>query len=416
MRRLIANDISYLYAAARKIILIHINRNNRMIGKMAFSALQSLRYENQIATEIAQKIELMRETLDQTGAAGIRLRGTDWFSWATGGASHTVLLAAETGVAEVLVTLDNAWIMTTEIEVQRFEDEELFNPVNQADLEGYELSVHPWMRPSSQEDFVIEATNGGTVMSDRPQASEAELPPSLLHQKRVMLPSELDRYRHIGRLASEAMTEVLSNAQPTWTEYQLAGAGAEALWARGLHPALTLAAGEKRLPLYRHPIPTEASLGRIAMLVFCARGYGLYANLTRFVCFGSLSTEEANLHQRIRQVEAAALNASQVDVPLDRVYDVIAQSYFQNGHPHAIREHHQGGTTGYLSREVIATPATTDLLAGNMAVAWNPSLSGVKIEDTFVLLENGDLENLTFDPNWQSTEIEGRLRPLPLER
>ena len=63
------------------------------------------------------------------------------------------------------------------------------------------------------------------------------------------MPSELERYRRVGRLASEAMTEVLSAAKPTWTEYQLAGAGAEALWARGLHPALTLVAGERRLPL-----------------------------------------------------------------------------------------------------------------------------------------------------------------------
>jgi hypothetical protein len=75
------------------------------------------------------------------------------------------------------------------------------------------------------------------------------------------------------------MTEVLQAAQPTWTEYQLAGAGAEALWSRGLHPALTLVAGERRLPLYRHATPTGEKIGRQAMLVFCARGYGLYANL-----------------------------------------------------------------------------------------------------------------------------------------
>lgn len=82
----------------------------------------------------------------------------------------------------------------------------------------------------------------------------------------------------------------------------------------------------------------------------------------------------------------------------------------------AIRDHHQGGTTGYLSREVIATPTTPDILATNMAMAWNPSLPGAKIEDTFVLLADNQLENLSLDPNWPSAEIEGRLRPLPLER
>lgn len=46
----------------------------------------------------------MRSALAETRAAGVRLRGTDWFSWATAGANHTVVLAAETGVAEVFVT------------------------------------------------------------------------------------------------------------------------------------------------------------------------------------------------------------------------------------------------------------------------------------------------------------------------
>ena len=36
------------------------------------------------------------------------------------------------------------------------------------------------------------------------------------------------------------MTEVLTRARPEWTEWQLAGAGAEALWRRGIEPTLTL--------------------------------------------------------------------------------------------------------------------------------------------------------------------------------
>lgn len=92
---------------------------------------------NSIADEIAYKLAQMRTVLHATGAAGLRLRGTDWFSWATAGATHTVLLAAETGVAEVLVTDRGAWIVTSEIEASRFADEELADrPTGPA---GYEL-------------------------------------------------------------------------------------------------------------------------------------------------------------------------------------------------------------------------------------------------------------------------------------
>lgn len=62
----------------------------------------------------------------------------------------------------------------------------------------------------------------------------------------------------------------------------------------------------------------------------------------------------------------------------------------------------------------MADPTTTDVLTVGTALAWNPSLPGAKVEDTFVLIEGG-LENLTFDPNWPSVEVARRLWPVPLE-
>jgi Xaa-Pro aminopeptidase len=362
---------------------------------------------NQFSEEVSSKIELIRKALTEADAQGLRLRGTDWFAWATAGGSSTVLLTAETGVAEVLVTAQDAWILTDEIEAQRFKDEEI--------SANFQFYVNPWADAAARESFVQEATNGGKVLSDRPLPHvEKRLPASLQQHKRTLMSSELERYRQLGRKASEAMTEVLKAAKPDWTEYQLAGAGAEALWARGIHPALTLVAGERRLPLYRHATASGEKIGQQGMLVFCAREHGLYANLTRFVSFGS-SDESAKLHRHVREIEAEALNFLKPGVSLNAVYDTLANAYQKHGFPNAIREHHQGGTTGYLAREVVANPTTNDTLAENMAVAWNPSVPGAKIEDTFVLANDGTLENLTLDPNWPSVEVEGRLRPVPLE-
>ncbi|HYW21943.1 MAG TPA: M24 family metallopeptidase [Nodularia sp. (in: cyanobacteria)] len=361
-----------------------------------------------MSEEVSTKLGLIRETLSQTEVEGLRIRGTDWFAWATAGASNTVLLTAETGVAELLVTGQDAWILTDEIEAQRLQDEEIPH--------HFKLHINPWADPNARETFVSDATDGGRIISDRPTSQEQPIPHSLQQYKRVLLPTELERYRQIGQQASAAMTEVLQAAQPTWTEYQLAGAGAEALWARGLHPALTLVAGERRLPLYRHATPTKEKIGREAMLVFCARGYGLYANLTRFVCFGSLSNDQAQLHRHVREIEAEALSLCQPGTTLDTIYHALALAYKQHGFADAIREHHQGGTTGYLAREIVANPLTKNFLTQNMAIAWNPSLTGAKVEDTFVILKDGNLENLTFDPNFPSVEVAGRLRPVPLEK
>src|SRR4028118_1517946 len=96
--------------------------------------------------EVSRKLELIREALTETGATGVRFKGTDWFAWVTAGASNTVLLTAETGVAEVLVTAQDAWILTDEIEAQRLQDEEL--PAN------FQLQVNPWADAAVRETFV----------------------------------------------------------------------------------------------------------------------------------------------------------------------------------------------------------------------------------------------------------------------
>ncbi len=356
------------------------------------------------STEIERKLTIMRDCLRQSGAAMLRLRGTDWFAWATAGGSNTVLLAAETGVAEVAVTASHAYVLTDEIEAQRLQDEEV--PT------GYEWHVSPWADAGMRARFASELAAGGKVLSDRPKAGEEALPAEFIRQRYCLMDSELGRYREIGLLAAQAMTEVMSAARPGWTEFELAGAGAEALWARGLHPTLTLVANERRLPIYRHATPTRERLGRRAMLVFCARGYGLYANLTRFVHFAGAAPQPA--FPALLEIEAAGLAACRPGVPLSEVYAALDQAYRQHGFADGIRRHHQGGNCGYLSREIVATPATSEPLAARMAIALNPSLPGIKLEDTFLVRDDG-LENLTFDPAWPAITHASRQRALPLE-
>ncbi|MES1981308.1 MAG: M24 family metallopeptidase [Pseudomonadota bacterium] len=354
--------------------------------------------------EVEQKLAIMRSWLGSTGASVLRLRGTDWFAWATAGGSNTVLLTAETGVAEIVVGANDAYLLTDDIEALRLREEEV--------PDGYAWYVSPWAEPQVRERFVAQLAVGGVVLADRPAADEIALTDAMLQQRYRLTDSERARYRQVGRLAAQAMTEVLGHARPDWSEFDLAGAGAEALWSRGLHPALTLAAGERRLPRYRHTTPSKDPLGSRAMLVFCARGYGLYANLTRFVHFGPSWQHPDQL--ALQQIEAAGLAACQPGALLSDIYIALDDAYRDLGFTDAIRQHHQGGITGYLARERVAAPHTAVPLAVHMAVAFNPSLPGTKLEDTFLLSDHG-LENVTLDPEWPSVPYEGQMRPLPLE-
>lgn len=357
------------------------------------------------AAEVAGKLALLREALSQSGAGALRLRGADWFAWVTAGGSSTVLQTTDTGVAEVLVTPLEACVLTDEIEAERLRAEEV--------PDGFTFHIEPWAEPELRERYVLGAAEGRVVLSDRPQGDEQPLPLALRQRRLVLGQAEQERYRALGFDAAEAMTEVLHRARPDWTEWQLAGAGAEALWRRGIHPALVLAAGARRLPLYRHATPSNDPIGERAMLVFCARRHGLYANLTRFVSFGGPGSAP-DAQRALIDAEATGLEAVKAGNSLSSVYHALAQAYHHADVEGAIREHHQGGITGYLAREIVATHSTAIQLEQGMAFAFNPSYGGMKIEDTFLLGPDG-LENLTFDPGWPALDVHGRKRPLWLE-
>jgi Xaa-Pro aminopeptidase len=297
-------------------------------------------------------------------------------------------------------------VLTDEIEAERIRQEEV--PA------GFTFHIAPWAETELHDTYALNAAGGGVVLSDRPRPGEQALPHSLRLRRMASTPAEQERYRALGREAAEAMSEVLRAARPDWSEYRLAGAGAEALLRRGIQPAQVLAAGGRRLHLFRHPTPTHEPIGDHAMLVFSARRHGLYANLTRFVTFRPLSLDERNEQHDILQVEATGLDAVRPGQSLAAVYHALEAAYRHANRPDAIRSYHQGGITGYGARELGASPTSATGLETGMALALNPSFDGIKIEDTFLLGPAG-LENLTLDPSWPTTTIGGRHRPLWLE-
>jgi Xaa-Pro aminopeptidase len=352
--------------------------------------------------ELSAKVALLRDTIGRHRLGGIRLRGQDWFAWATCGGSSAVLLASERGVAEVLATPAGVQVLTTTVEADRLRAEELPAAI--------EVVPFAWQSPDEMERFVRGAARSLPIASDLPRSGEVALPDELVTAKRCLGPSEIARYREVGGASAIALTETLRRVSPETTELEVAGIGAEALWRRGIEPALVLVAGSRRIDRYRHPRPTAEPIGDRVMVVFCGRRGGLYANLTRTAYFRSPTAAERAAVHVVAEVEAAALDASVPGTTLGRVYAEIVAAYARQGRAGAERDHHQGGTTGYLSREALAMPNSTVEIVAPVALAWNPSLAGTKIEDTVLRTDEG-LEVLTVDPAWPTFEVDGRARP-----
>jgi Xaa-Pro aminopeptidase len=366
------------------------------------------------AQEAAAKIALLRQALSDTAdgvpAGALRLRGAGWFAWATAGGDAAHPVAAECAAAEVLVTRDEAVVLTDAGHAERLRAEQV--------PDGFTFHIAPWAETELHATYVLGAARGAAVLSDRPRNGEQALPASLRLARMVLAPSEQERYRLLGRDAAAALSETLRAARPDWSEYRLAAAAAEALWRRGIQPARIEAAGERRLATPGLAAPTHAALGQRALLAVGARRHGLHACLARGVAFGALSDDERNAQADLLQLEATGLDALRPGQSLAAAYHALDAAYRHANRPEALAAHDQGGITGYAVREILASPSTATGLETGMAFAFNPGFAGAAtggaIEDTFLLGANG-LENLTLDPGWPATTIQGRARPLWLE-
>ena len=174
------------------------------------------------------------------------------------------------------------------------------------------------------------------------------------------------------------------------TEHEAAAGLAAACRRRGLTTPVLLAGADERIALYRHPVPVGARINRRAMLVASAERGGLYANLTQIV---ELEEPDPELKRRMRASQEILTRmreeATRPGRTLAEAFADCQRFYRDAGFEDEWRLHHQGGLTGYGSRELIATPTTDHVIESAQAFAWNPSVTGAKAEETFILREDG---------------------------
>ena len=208
--------------------------------------------------------------------------------------------------------------------------------------------------------------------------------------RRTLDPDALDALRAVGRDATAAMAEAAAAVEPGMDELEAAAALEAACRRRGLSAPVLLAAADSRIAAHRHPVPVGARIERRAMLVASAERGGLYANLTQFVEFDEPGPDLSRRLEASREILARMrTEATRPGRTLAEAFADCRRFYADAGFPDEWRLHHQGGLTGYGSRELIASPAADHVIAPNQAFAWNPSVTGAKAEETFVLTDSG---------------------------
>ncbi len=374
------------------------------------------------AEEFAVKLGRLRDLMDARGLACLVLAGEANCAWlscgpddgadlagVTGGRSR-IWMETEGGVAALIVTREAVRLWAENIEFPRLTRDEFtglpFQPIAQ-----------DWRR-SDLHRAIAEATgttDTGAVGYDLLAPTTVALPdarwvgPEITALRASLTPREVERYRWLGSVSARIAREVCETIAPGWPEAAIHAEAARRLAELGIANAVPIVTCDGRMWVDRHGLYGDGRLERYAMIVFCARKWGLTACLTRLVHFGPLPDELRDKSAAVRRIARRVNDATRPGAALAQIFtDTLLTAYADEGYPGEVALHHQGGSTGYAGRDARVTDETGGTVQPDQAFAWNPSITGVKSEDTILARADRDEnEILTADPGWPLDDATG---------
>lgn len=366
------------------------------------SALVAITPEERKA-EIAEKEARVQKFLAEHNLSALLIQAKNNFAWITGGCDSEIVITDSAGCAAILIRKDGQkYLIANNIEGQRFMLEQELGKL------GYKWIRYEWPKeridPATLSKIVQRLSLGGTVGSDLPLAGAVPVGEELKKIRVPLTQAEIKKYRWLGAQCGRIIGQICRDIKPGMTEMDIAALADWYFRREGIKVTVLLIGTDERLWQYRHLPPTTKKLEKYALVNICAEKWGLIVALSRLVHFGPLSEELKKKIRACAYVDATYIDASRPGATLGEIFQKGMKAYAEVGFPDEWRNHHQGGTIGYDGRDQFAFPNSPVKLIVGSACAWNPTIRGVKVEDTIIIGENGP-EIITATPNWPMIEV-----------
>ncbi|MGH2799103.1 MAG: aminopeptidase P family N-terminal domain-containing protein, partial [Thermoleophilaceae bacterium] len=165
--------------------------------------------------------ERLLDLIERSGVGAVVLRRPENFAWYTRGGNSRVEYAAPEGVADVVVTPDAEWVLTSTIEAPRVRSEE---------ARGFEVVEYAWEEGPAEalRELVGDVPIGADVpLGGAPRcygsgeaagaAPGIDLREELSALRRVLDAEAIERLRGIGADLMAALAEVAGGLAPGMT-------------------------------------------------------------------------------------------------------------------------------------------------------------------------------------------------------
>jgi antitoxin VapB len=354
---------------------------------------------DEVRMEIQEKMKRLNKFLITHRLDGILLTQVRNFYWITAG---TALLLMKDG---------KKYVICNASEASRLMDEGL------KDL-GYELKIYSWFAANPTNDVrgkIIKKIAGeGRIGSDINFPETVNIAGKFKEIRYSLTDTEIKRYRWLGEQVTEAVSDVCYALKPGMDEYQIELITAAELRSRGILPTVLLIGVDERVYKYRHALPGGAKLKKYAMINVVAEKWGMPIAVTRFVHFGPLPEDLKLKIKRTAWVNAKYQEATVPGKSCAAIFDECRSWYAKVGVPEEWQKHHQGGAIGYDDRDYVIYPGIEDVVQDKQAFAWNPTITGAKVEDTIIAFED-HIEVITQSGDWPMifVDLDGKTYPQP---
>jgi len=212
---------------------------------------------------------------------------------------------------------------------------------------------------------------------------------------------EINNLRELAKNTASILETVAKNIKLGKTEVEVTGELTGQLVSKGIWPELIMVVADERISKFRHAIPKKIPIRKIALLSATVHQKGLYVSLTRLVSLERINVNWYRLQEACSRIDARAISLSKPGNSVGEIFRAIEESYEEEGYAKEWQEHHQGGPAGFYGRDYKATEKEIRCLTEGQPVVWNPTVHGLKSEDTIITRGKGQLpEILTESGNW----------------
>lgn len=347
--------------------------------------------------EIREKERRIRGLIEEKRLDGILLNTTHNFAWFTCGGRNYVFTGTPQGVSSILLTKDKKYLISNNIESERMLQEEV-------EREYFdEIKVFNWYEDKAEA--IHKIIGGLKIGSDDGFPGTENLAMEIDSLRYSLTSEEIERYKLLGKVTAECVEKVTKEIKISNRETDISASVSKSLLSEGILPVVLLVASDERIEKFRHPLPTKKEVRRYAMVVVCAKKWGLIVALTRLVHFGKIPEILRRKHNAVVNVDTVFIANTSPGKKIKEILQEGINEYKRQGFENEWKLHHQGGPTGYLPRDYIANFIEERKIQLNQAVAWNPSITGTKSEDTIIATEGG-AEIISATDDWPKIKVE----------